>query len=108
MPTTSSRKDNAVSTIGLEKDDFGNIRYTGNNPSNYIEFGNDNELWRIIGLFEVKTASGSTEKLMKIVRDSSIGGYAWDVSDSGVNNGDGINQWGASTYTDGALMLKQT
>ena len=104
-------KAEAIRTTGLELTDDGNIRYTGSSPSNYIEFGNDNELWRIIGIFEVTTASGKTEKLMKIVRNASIGGYSWDSStgnnngahtDGEVNDGYGVNQWGASTYTNGS------
>lgn len=93
---------------GLEKTSDGNIRYTGASPKNYVKFNNED--WRIIGLFEVKTASGKTEKLMKIVRNGTIGGYSWDSStgnnngahDTGeVNDGLGVNQWGASTYTNG-------
>ena len=106
-------KDNVIATYGLEEDDTDdhNIRYVGKNPNNYVEFGNANELWRIIGIFNMKTADGKQEKLMKIVRNSSIGGYSWDSSkgdDSGthedkeVNDGYGVNQWGESTYTNGS------
>ena len=98
---------------GLIKDDTvdKNIRYSGNYVKNYVEFGNTNELWRIIGTFNVTTASGNTEKLVKIVRDNLIGWYSWDSSignnnrtleDGEINDGLGINQWGASTYTDGS------
>ena len=81
---------------GLIKDDTAdkNIRYTGNNVKNYVEFGNTNELWRIIGTFTVTTASGNTEKLMKIVRDAQFStGMSWDSSASGINNGAGVNEW---------------
>lgn len=89
---------------GLIKDNTvdKNIRYSGNYVNNYVEFGNTSELWRIIGIFNVTTSSGSTEKLVKIVRNSSIGGYSWDSSASDVNIGSGVNQWGSSTYTDGS------
>ena len=46
-------KAEAIKTTGLELTSDGNIRYTGSNPSNYVEFGNINELWRIIGIFNV-------------------------------------------------------
>ena len=76
---------------GLITDDFGNIRYAGESPKNYIKF--NDEGWRIIGIFNVTTASGSTEKLMKIVKDTTIGDYSWDSSASDVNNGAGVNEW---------------
>ena len=46
-------------------------------------------LYRIVGIFNGK---------VKLIRDESIGVYSWDTSDSSVNDGDGINQWGPSTY----------
>ena len=98
-------------TEGLIPDDTTdhNIRYAGGSPKNYISF--NNELWRIIGTFNVTTSSGNTEKLVKIVRDSSIGSYSWDSSTGNnngahgtgeVNDGYGVNQWGSSTYTNGS------
>ncbi len=42
-------------------DPDGNIRYAGTNPNNYVMF--NNELWRIIGIFNSK---------LKIVRDSYL------------------------------------
>lgn len=86
-----------------------NIRYSGNNEKNYVEFGNDNELWRIIGTFEVTTASGKTEKLVKIVKDTSIGDYSWDSSENSVNSGYGVNEWSQAdlmTYLN-TLYLNQ-
>ena len=69
-----------------------NIRYHGSNPNNYVSF--NNELWRIIGVF------GNN---VKLVRSESLGSLSWDSSDSTTNNGNGINQWGESTYEDGSL-----
>ena len=68
-----------------------NIRYYGSNPNNYVRF--NNELWRIIGVF------GNN---VKLVRSESLGNLSWDSSDSTINNGNGINQWGESTYEDGS------
>ena len=67
-----------------------NIRYYGSNPNNYVKF--NNELWRIIGVF------GNN---VKLVRKDNLGWLSWDSSDSAINNGYGINQWGESTYEDG-------
>ncbi len=67
-----------------------NIRYYGSNPNNYVRF--NNELWRIIGVF------GNN---VKLVRSESLGNLSWDSSDSTINNGNGINQWGESTDADG-------
>ena len=49
-------------------------RYIGANPDNYIQF--NNELWRIIGIFDGQ---------LKIIRDESLGKMAWDS-----NN---VNDW---------------
>ena len=73
-----------------------NIRYSGANPKNYVEFGNDGELWRIIGIFNVTDSSGNTSKKLKIVRNSSLGLFSWDATG---NNDYGINDW-----TDADLM----
>ena len=69
-----------------------NIRYYGANPNNYVRF--NNELWRIIGIF------GNN---VKLIRNDRLGWLSWDTSESTVNSGYGINQWGESTYEDGSL-----
>ena len=78
---------------GLKKDNTSdqNIRYYGANPNNYVSF--NNELWRIIGIF------GNN---VKLVRSETLGKLSWDSSESTINNGNGINQWGKSTYEDGS------
>ena len=76
------KKDNTVDT---------NIRYYVSDPNNYVSF--NNELWRIIGVF------GNN---VKLVRSESLGSLSWDSSDSSINKGNGINQWGESTYGDGS------
>ena len=67
------------------------FRYIGKNPKNYISF--NNELWRIIGVFETEDENGNTDRRIKIVRNDSIGNYIWDTSDGSVNNGYGVNEW---------------
>ena len=78
---------------GLKKDNTSdeNIRYYGSNPNNYVSF--NNELWRIIGVF------GNN---VKLVRSEKLGDLSWDSSESTINSGYGINQWGESTHEDGS------
>ena len=77
---------------GLKKDNTEdkNIRYYGSDPNNYVRF--NNELWRIIGIF------GNN---VKLVRKDSLGSLSWDSSESSINGGVGINQWGESKDADG-------
>ena len=97
--TNNSIKYNYASSVSLMNDrlggtttdlDGGNIRYYGASPNNYIYFNCETypdtncELWRIIGVFDGK---------VKIIRNESIGQYSWDTSASGVNSGDGENEW---------------
>ena len=53
-------------------------RYEGKDPNNYIFF--NNETWRIIGVFGSTSHGVSNKNLVKIIRNDSIGGYAWDKS----------------------------
>ena len=77
---------------GLKKDNTEdeNIRYYGSDPNNYVRF--NNELWRIIGVFGEN---------IKLVRSEKLGNLSWDSSESTINSGYGINQWGESTDTNG-------
>ena len=61
-------------------------RYEGKNPNNYIWF--NNELWRIIGVFD-SASHGQSGNLVKIIRENSIGGLAWHKSNT--------NDWSASS-----------
>ena len=53
-------------------------RYEGKDPNNYVYF--NNELWRIIGVFDSSSHGVSNTNLVKIIRNDSIGGYAWHKS----------------------------
>ena len=68
-------------------------RYIGANPNNYVKF--NDELWRIIGVFDVDDGTGKMEKRMKIIRNESIGNYAWDNKDTttGAEDENGKNNW---------------
>ena len=62
-------------------------RYEGKNPNNYIWF--NNELWRIIGVFDSASHGQSGQNLVKIIREESIGALVWDKSYK--------NDWSASS-----------
>ena len=70
--------DNNVSTYDI------GYRYEGPNPNNYIMF--NNELWRIIGVFDTEYDSNKdgtideSDYLVKLIRNESIGGLAWNKS----------------------------
>ena len=82
-------------------DPDGNVRYMGANPNNYVLF--NNELWRIIGVFDVaSTYGGATEKRLKIIRNEPIGTYSWDNKPSGT--GSSTSSYGSNDWTDSALM----
>ena len=55
-------------------------RYEGKNPNNYVYF--NNELWRIIGVFDSTSHGVSNTNLVKIIRNDSIGGYVWHKSNT--------------------------
>jgi hypothetical protein len=55
-------------------------RYEGKNPNNYVMF--NNELWRIIGVFDSNSHGVSNTNLVKLIRANSIGGLAWDKSNT--------------------------
>ena len=70
----------------LKKNVSAGYRYEGKNPNNYVLF--NGELWRIIGVFDSDT-HGQSGNLTKIIRDESIGSYAWHKS--------GTNDWSAAS-----------
>ena len=68
-------------------------RYIGADPNNYVKF--NDELWRIIGVFDTDDGTGKVEKRLKIIRNESIGEYAWDNKDTstGAETVYGKNEW---------------
>ena len=59
-------------------------RFEGKNPNNYVLF--NDELWRVIGVFNVKTSTGVTQNLVKLIRNSALYGLSWRKSNSGFMN----------------------
>lgn len=79
----------------LMYDNYGNIRYYGANPNNYVYFNCDDysnqssstcEVWKIIGVFD----NGNLTHQIKIIRNDSIGNFPWDP----YNNFNGWNYAG--------------
>ena len=79
-------------TTNLATDDYGNTRYIGKDPNNYVDV--DGDIWRIIGTMkDIDDGTGNKEDRVKLIRASSIGSYSWDTSESSVNSGYGVNEW---------------
>ena len=79
-------------TTNLAVDDYGNTRYIGANPNNYVSV--DGDIWRIIGVMkDVDDGTGNKEDRVKLIRAESIGKYSWDTSESSINKGFGVNEW---------------
>ena len=90
--TTTITQLAKTDTTNLAADDYGNTRYIGANPNNYVSF--DGDIWRIIGVMkDIDDGIGNKEDRVKIIRASSIGSYSWDKSDLSINKGNGVNEW---------------
>ena len=82
----------STDTTNLAIDDYGNVRYIGKNPNNYVSV--DGEVWRIIGVMRgIDDGTGNKSDRVKLIRSESIGRYSWDTSESSVNEGFGVNEW---------------
>ena len=55
----------------------------------------------------MQTSDGQYKSLLKLLRKDSIGSYSWDTSDSAINGGKGINQWGESGSYEGADLMRE-
>ena len=84
--TTRTKLNNHIISLAGTTQGTGQVvnengyRYEGKNPNNYVYF--NNELWRIIGVFDSTSHGVSNTNLVKIIRNDSIGGYAWDKSNT--------------------------
>lgn len=77
----------ATAQVGATTD----YRYIGKNPNNYITF--NNEVWRIIGVFDGR---------IKIIRNNTLGDIPFDYKTSGV--GSSTTDYGSNDWTDSQLM----
>ena len=84
-----------VVSEGLMQDSFGNIRYYGANPNNYVTFNGESAGWRIIGIFDTEDENGNVSKRIKLIRATSIGNYSWDNKNTSTGAEDelGKNDW---------------
>ena len=99
-------KTNGSTELEYDETVDNNLRYVGATPNNYVLF--NGELWRIIGVMNnIEKEDGTTESLIKIIRAESLGSYSWDTSDSSVNGGYGINQWGESDSYEGSDLMRE-
>ncbi len=73
---------NPTEVVADEPDE--NPRFIGSDPNNYVTY--NDELWRIVGIFDGRA---------KLVRYEILGDYSWDSSD-GVNENLGVNEWSQS------------
>ena len=89
-----------------------NLRYVGLEPNNYIDIGDRDAngepiLWRIIGVMNnIDNGSGIKESRIKIIRDESIGNYAWDSKENGSNKNDWTTSALMQVLNEGAYWNK--
>ena len=95
VTTAGDEEITQVTSEGLMQDSFGNIRYYGADPNNYVTFNGETAGWRIISIGTVYADENDTEgeTRIKLIRNTSIGNYSWDSSASTVNSGYGVNDW---------------
>ncbi len=82
-----------TSQSGWTKEELTDYRYVGTNPNNYVTF--NDELWRIVGVFYQESETGEKVQQLKLVRNTSIGAYAWD--NTTVEAAFGKNRWNDAT-----------
>ena len=91
IPSSKNYLNNYIISLAGQTQGNGQVvnengyRYEGKNPNNYIWF--NNELWRIIGVFDSASHGQCGQNLVKIIRNDSLGGLAWDnTSYNGAND----------------------
>jgi len=72
----------ASATSGVFNEPPTDFRYQGWNSNNFVMF--NNELWRIIGVFSDNTHGRTGERLVKIVKETSIGSHSYDSANGSV------------------------
>ena len=73
--TSTPTSDDAAKNCLVNENGY---RYEGKNPNNYVLF--NDELWRVIGVFSMTTEAGTTENLVKLIRNETLDGLAWHSS----------------------------
>ena len=86
--------DHIISLEGSDQIGTGTVtnelgyRYQGKNPNNYIWF--NNELWRILGVFDIQTDTGTTETLTKIIKDTPLEASVYDANEDNTWEGSDV------------------
>lgn len=56
--------------------------------------GTTKALYRIVGVFQdIELADGTKKDLIKVVKDTPVVNATWDIDESTINDGNGINEW---------------
>ena len=80
-------------------------RYIGAEVNNYVKFNND--LYRIIGVFDSNSHGVSNTELVKLIRARSLGGYSWGAyntdNSAGTRSGK-ANDWTGKSHTSPANL----
>ena len=80
-------------------------RYIGSEVNNYVKFNND--MYRIIGVFDSNSHGVSNTELVKLIRTRSLGGYSWGVynkSNTSDTYSDYANDWTGKSTTSPANL----
>ena len=77
-------------------------RYIGAEVNNYVKFNND--LYRIIGVFDSNSHGVSNTELVKLIRARSLGGYSWGAYNT--DNSTGTYSGYANDWTGKATKSK--
>ena len=64
---------------------YHDYRYVGANVNNWVSFNND--LYRIIGVFDENSHGVKGQYLVKLIMDNPLGGYSWGVYNSSNTSG---------------------
>ena len=81
---------------------YHDYRYVGANVNNWVSFNND--LYRIIGVFDENSHGVEGEYLVKLIMDSILGGYSWGVYNS--SNTSGIYSGYTNDWTGKSTEVK--
>ena len=80
-------------------------RYIGAEVNNYVKFNND--LYRIIGVFDSNSHGVSGTELVKLIRARSLGGYSWgahNTDNSAGTKSENANDWTGKSTTSPANL----
>ena len=77
-------------------------RYIGAEVNNYVKFNND--LYRIIGVFDSNSHGVTGTELVKLIRARSLGGYSWGIYNT--DNSAGTYYSSANDWTGKATKSK--